>query len=181
MNKRHPISKAVRNSLMMNEGITTCMGTSRAFLGFGVFDILINNARSSVLVCRSIKPFINSAALELEASKSNSSARYGLTACSFMPLKVGAIVNSVKNNASPMIAMFGGIVCVLKALRINDRTITIRVNDVIMTRRLGNMARPPKIMTSFTGVLQSLPLPSSSVALFTTSARSPMLGRLVRA
>jgi hypothetical protein len=53
---------------------------------------------------------------------------------------------------------------------------TIRVNDVIIIRRLGKIASPLKMITSLTGVDQSLPLVCSAVALFITVIKSPMLG-----
>ena len=89
---------------------------------------------------------------------------------------VGVIVYRVRNNASPIIAIFGGIVCVVRARRTNDRTITIRVNEVIITSKLGRSARPVKIITSFRGVDQSFALPWSAVALSTIVIKSPMLG-----
>jgi len=70
---------------------------------------------------------------------------------------VGAIVYTVRNNASPIIAIVGGMVCVPRARRTKDSTMTIRVKDVIITRRLGKIARPLKMITSLTGVDQSLP------------------------
>ncbi len=64
----------------------------------------------------------------------------------------------------------------VKARRIKANTITIRVNDVIITRRLGKIARPAKMITSLTGVDQSLPSASFVVALSITVIRSLMLG-----
>ena len=89
---------------------------------------------------------------------------------------VGVIVYSVRNKARPIMAMVGGIVCVVKARRTKANTMTIRVNDVIITRRLGTIARPAKIITSLTGVDQSLPVVSFVVALSMTVIRSLMLG-----
>jgi hypothetical protein len=93
--------------------------------------------------------------------------------------KVGAIVYNVKNNARPMIAIVGGIVCVVKARLTKERTITILVNDVIITRRLGRIARPLKIITSLTGVDQSLPSASSAIALSITSFKSVIPGSVL--
>src|SRR4030042_3029762 len=75
-----------------------------------------------------------------------------------------------------MMAIVGGMVCVVRARRTKDSTITIRVKDVIITRRLGRMARPPKMITSLTGVDQSLPFAPLAVALSTSVIKSAMLG-----
>ena len=87
---------------------------------------------------------------------------------------VGAIVYIVKNMARPMTAMVGGMVCVVNARRTKAKTITILVNDVIIIRRLGKIARMVKTITSLTGVDQSLS--SLVVALSITVIKSPMLG-----
>jgi hypothetical protein len=76
-------------------------------------------------------------------------------------------------------AMVGGIVCVVKARRTKARTMTIRVKDVIITRRLGRIANPAKMITSFTGVDQSLLLASSEVALSINVIKSLMLGTVL--
>ena len=89
---------------------------------------------------------------------------------------VGAIVYKVRNNAKPIMATVGGMLWVVKARRIKARTITILVKDVIITKRLGKIARPVKIITSFTGVDQSLPSAPPAVALSMTVIKSPMLG-----
>jgi hypothetical protein len=75
-----------------------------------------------------------------------------------------------------MMAIVGGIVCVVNARRTKDSTITILVKDVIITNRLGKIANPAKMITSLTGVDQSLPLASLLVALSITVIKSPMLG-----
>ena len=46
-------------------------------------------------------------------------------------------MKNVKNNASPIITWLGGIWFVANAVRVNDSTITIRVNDVININILG--------------------------------------------
>jgi len=89
---------------------------------------------------------------------------------------VGAIVYRVRKRARPIIAIVGGIVCVVNARRTNARTMTIRVNDVIITKRLGKIARPVKIITNFIGVDQSFPAASLLVALSSIVTRSLMLG-----
>ena len=58
--------------------------------------------------------------------------------------------------ANPMIAIVGGMVCVVNARRIKAKTITILVKEVIIIRRLGRIAKPVNIMTSLTGVDQPL-------------------------
>ena len=88
------------------------------------------------------------------------------------------MVYSVRKIASPMIAIVGGIVWVARALRTNARTMTIRVNEVIMASRLGRRARAVKRMTRRTGVDQSRPAGASPVAFSTTFSRSVMLGRV---
>jgi hypothetical protein len=75
-----------------------------------------------------------------------------------------------------MLAIVGGKVCVVNARRTKDSTITILVKDVIITNRLGKIANPAKMITSLTGVDQSLPLASLLVALSITVIKSPMLG-----
>ena len=62
---------------------------------------------------------------------------------------------SVKKYRQPIMAMFGGIVCVLSARRTKLSTIVIRVNEVIIASTLGRIASSVKIATSFTGVLHS--------------------------
>jgi hypothetical protein len=91
-------------------------------------------------------------------------------------VNVGAIVYSVRNKAKPIIAIVGGILCVVKARRIKDKTITILVKEVIITKRLGKIAKPLKMITSLTGVDQSLLLSSVVVALSITVAKSERLG-----
>lgn len=92
--------------------------------------------------------------------------------------KVGAIVNNVRKSASPITAMFGGIVWVVSALRTNDRTITILVKDVIIIKRDGRTASPAKIITSFTGVDQSFPSVSTVAVLSISFIKSVTEGRL---
>ena len=82
----------------------------------------------------------------------------------------------VRNNASPIIAIVGGMVCVVKARLTKESTITILVNDVIITSRLGRMAKPLKMITSFTGVDQSLPALSVSIDLSMTVFKSEIEG-----
>ncbi|MBA7649686.1 hypothetical protein ES703_57484 [subsurface metagenome] len=53
---------------------------------------------------------------------------------------------------------------------------TILVKDVIITKRLGKIARPVKMITSLTGVDQSLPSASLVVTLSMTVIKSLMLG-----
>ena len=57
----------------------------------------------------------------------------------------------VRNRASPTSAMFGGIAWVVRARRMNESTIMIRVKDVIMTSREGRSARIVKTTASLTG------------------------------
>ena len=45
---------------------------------------------------------------------------------------VGAIIKKVRNSASDTITVLGGVCCMPMAVRKNDRTTTIRVNDVII-------------------------------------------------
>ena len=73
-------------------------------------------------------------------------------------------------------AMFGGIVWVVSALRIKPRTIIIRVKEVIITRRLGSTARPAKMITSLTGVDQSLASVSVVAVLSISFIKSDILG-----
>ena len=70
------------------------------------------------------------------------------------------------------------MVCVVNARRIKARTITILVKDVIITKRLGRIASPPKMITSLTGVDQSLSVPLLAVALSITVIKSAMFGML---
>ncbi|MNL54927.1 hypothetical protein D3C87_1782970 [compost metagenome] len=51
--------------------------------------------------------------------------------------RVGAITKKVRNMASPMITWFGGIIWVPMAWRVNERTMTIRVKEVIKSRIAG--------------------------------------------
>jgi len=95
----------------------------------------------------------------------------------FICEKVGAIVYRVRNKARPMMATVGGMDCVAKGRRTKARTIIIRVKDVIITRRLGKIASPPKIITIFTGVDHSTPpLACSEAVLSIIVIKSPMLG-----
>jgi len=91
-------------------------------------------------------------------------------------VNVGAIVYKVRNKAKPIMAIVGGMLCVVKARRIKDKTIAILVKEVIITKRLGRIAKPVKITTSLTGVDQSLPLVSLDAALSITVIKSVMLG-----
>ena len=60
INNRHPISKAVRNSLITKAGITTCSPMSIGLLGRSIFAICTNSARSAGLHCRSINSLMES-------------------------------------------------------------------------------------------------------------------------
>ncbi len=46
-------------------------------------------------------------------------------------------MNMVRNKASESSTIFGGVELVASALRVIEKTTTIRVNDVIITSRLG--------------------------------------------
>ena len=63
----------------------------------------------------------------------------------------------VRNSARPMIAIVGGMFWVVSARRMKARTMTILVNDVIITSRLGRRASPAKTTASRTGLDQSGP------------------------
>lgn len=82
----------------------------------------------------------------------------------------------VRKSARPIIAIVGGMVCVVKARLTKESTMTILVNDVIMTSRLGRIAKPLKMITSFTGVDQSLPSLSVSIDLSITVFKSEIEG-----
>lgn len=47
---------------------------------------------------------------------------------------VGAMMNSDRNRASEIITLFGGVCCNPIAVRKNDNTTTIRMNDVVIIR-----------------------------------------------
>ena len=49
----------------------------------------------------------------------------------------GSMTKNERNSASPIRTTFGGVPCVLSALRSNDSTMTILVNAVVITSRLG--------------------------------------------
>ncbi len=68
------------------------------------------------------------------------------------------------------------MVCVVRARRTKARTMTIRVKDVIIIKRLGKIANPVKMITSLTGVDQSLVSVSVVVALSIAVIKSLMLG-----
>jgi hypothetical protein len=71
-------------------------------------------------------------------------------------------VYSVRNIARPITAVVGGMDCVPSACRTKLRTMTIRVNDVVM-QAAGNDRQTVKIdHTSLTGVLHSAVLPCVS-------------------
>lgn len=176
INKRHPISNDVLNSLIINAGVTMCMFKSIALDGGCIFAIFTNRARSVSLHWRSINSLMQEIAILDASVNSISSAKYGLTECVLILEKVGAIVYNVRNNARPIIAIVGGIVWVVNARLTKDNTITILVKEVIITNRLGKIARPLKIITSFTGVDQSLPSPSDAMDLSITSFKSEIDG-----
>jgi hypothetical protein len=47
MNKRHPISKAVRNSLIINDGIMICRPRSIGLAGFSIWAIWMKSVKST--------------------------------------------------------------------------------------------------------------------------------------
>ena len=49
----------------------------------------------------------------------------------------GCITKKVRNSASPISTVLGGVPCVLSALLSSDSTMTMRVNAVTITSRLG--------------------------------------------
>ena len=58
-----------------------------------------------------------------------------------MAEKVGVMTMKLRMSESPVITWLGGRSCVLSARRTNERTITIRVNEVTMTRSAGASER----------------------------------------
>jgi hypothetical protein len=76
----------------------------------------------------------------------------------------GCMTKKVRNSASPISTMFGGVPWVDSALRSSDSTMTIRVNAVTMTRRLGasdSTVTSAVICTSRPVAPASLPAPRS--------------------
>src|ERR1700683_747447 len=52
----------------------------------------------------------------------------------------GPMMNRERMSANPAMTWLGGTVCVPRALRVNERTMKIRVNPVVNTRIAGAMA-----------------------------------------
>ena len=65
INKRQPISNAVRNSLMINAGIIICRSISIGLLGGSIRAIFIKRARSVCRLCRSINSLMQSLAFDV--------------------------------------------------------------------------------------------------------------------
>ena len=61
-------------------------------------------------------------------------------------------MKNVKNKDRPIMTWFGGIVDVANAVRVNDKTITIRVKDVIKIKILGANDNTVKTSSSLTDV-----------------------------
>jgi hypothetical protein len=61
------------------------------------------------------------------------------------------MVKNVRNNARPMMATVGGMFWVVSARRMNESTMTMRVNEVIIISAAGIRASPVKTTASFTG------------------------------
>ena len=53
------------------------------------------------------------------------------------------MTKNVRNSASPISTVFGGAPCVPSAPRNSDSTMTMRVNAVVITSRLGAIERMP--------------------------------------
>ena len=53
----------------------------------------------------------------------------------------GCMMKNVRNSASPISTEFGGFVCVASAERTNESTTMMRVNEVIMTSKVGAKVR----------------------------------------
>ena len=63
---------------------------------------------------------------------------YGCTASVFIWSTTGAITNSVRNSERPISTWFGGVWPAPSAWRRMPSTITMRVNDVIISRMAGS-------------------------------------------
>jgi len=64
----------------------------------------------------------------------------------------GAMTNSERNNASPMMTWLGGMLRVARALRTKARTITIRVNAVVSMSNAGMKLRTVSSSSTLIGV-----------------------------
>ena len=77
---------------------------------------------------------------------------------------VGAITKAVRNSASETSTTFGGVCCRPSALRRNDSTTTMRVNDVTITKIDGASDSTVNRAMSWTMLpVDDAPLPRSSV------------------
>ena len=85
----------------------------------------------------------------------------GWIACSLMRSATGAITNIVRNRVRPMRTWFGGISCVPSACRRKWNTITMRVNDVMITSTAGRNDSSVRTMTICSGA-DTLPMPSTA-------------------
>ena len=75
-------------------------------------------------------------------------------------VNAGAMINALKNKASETITIFGGDCCVPRAVRNNDSTITMRVNEVTVTKIPG--ASDSTVRTAISCTIRPVVDPSPS-------------------
>ena len=78
----------------------------------------------------------------------------------------GAMMNTVRNSASPISIWLDGASCVPSACLKKWKTMTIRVNDVIVIRIAGMKLSSVRSRTTCRGAEQRAPTPSMSIRVF---------------
>jgi YD repeat-containing protein len=136
-NSRKPISNPVRSSEIRNAGTRRCRETSDGSRGREAALISYRSARSSSRVWRSRNSEIAAFARAYASASSMRCSVYGSSASSLIRCATGAMTTPVRSRDRASTTCVGGTFWVPIACRTNDRTTTIRVNDVIETRIAG--------------------------------------------
>jgi hypothetical protein len=87
-----------------------------------------------------------------------------------MRSKVGPITNRVRNSDRPMITWLGGDACVPRAMRSSDSTITMRVNEVIISSIAGRKLISVRNSSVCTGTEYWVPPPAIGAELICSGA-----------
>ena len=120
-----------------------------------------NSPRSASRVCASMNVRTGASALVIASDCSSSPFRNGCSASSLTVCQTGAITNTVIRKAMPISTWFGGSAGTPIALRTSESTITMRVNEVIITRMAGANERNVSRISSCTPLVSVVDAPSS--------------------